>query len=150
VATTDITVPVPEEHVADFLKAAAEWLDKANSPPRTEPYSPPDGISPWSGERDAALIVKVFDDLPWSAAEIVRLLIDADGQAVRWDVLAGQVGLRSCEEVAQAIVTLAKACHTVGRRVPIGLADGGAGPNYWFDRALSPHFRAALERAQDE
>lgn len=147
----DITVPVPDERVADFYQFFGAWL--AGSAPAVATLGRQAGnqesdFAPWGQtEEDLALAQVVWDKLSDRAKSMFELLMEEPGEKLSGEVIAETLSIPNGKYgVAGVLAWPGRHSHAVGRFLPVRYEDGpvGGSANYWIEPDVAELFRKAM------
>lgn len=151
-ADKQVTVPVPEERVAEFYLWFAGFLEtRPGGSPRRDPrgrgggpHARSHGAAAWS-EADADQAAWLYGKLAAPARELLDLLIDAPGQRFSGNQIASRLRLeKGAHGVAGILAWPGRYCRKLGRELPISTSardDGGT--DYHLEAQVARLFAAA-------
>lgn len=132
-----ITVPVPDDRIAEFYEMFSNWLKGGATSKETASQSV------W-GEGDLDLAASVWEKFTPAAQAIYSVLIDNPGKQFGSEALAARAGQASTYSLAGALAWPDKHCLAVNRE-PLqrsyALSTGGS--NYWMEERVARLFRQA-------
>src|SRR5512144_661658 len=102
-----ISVAVASTEVKAFYSAFSDWLASAVAG------------SPTQADVDDSRFQAIWDDLPSSEQEVLRLLADDSGRAVGWPELRDKLRFPAHPSLDRDLPVLSRACHDAGVRPPV-------------------------------
>jgi hypothetical protein len=143
----EVTVPVPDDRVAQFYEMFGRWLGGADGLSTGDIDAPE--LLQWSNSgEDVALARKVWVKLSPRAQALFRLLMSKPGQKFAAEELADTLDIPHGKNgVAGALAWPGRHSHAVGRWLPVRYEDGpvGRGALYWMEPEVAELFRRAME-----
>lgn len=153
----DITVPVPDDRVAEFYQFFGAWL--AGSAPAAvsagmQVGNPHAEVSPWGQtDEDLALAKVVWTKLSDRAKAMFDLLMEHPGDKISGEMVAETLDIPNGKYgVAGVLAWPGRHSYGVGRHLPVRYEDGpvGGSANYWMDKAVADLFQLAKQELNHE
>jgi hypothetical protein len=143
----EITVPVPDDRVAQFYEMFGRWLKGTDGPGIGDVADVQ--LVQWSNSNeDAALARKVWVKLSPRAQALFRLLMSEPGKRFAAKELADTLDIPHGKNgVAGVLAWPGRHSYAVGRWLPVRYEDGpvGSGAFYWMEPEVAELFRQVRE-----
>ena len=133
----EVTIPVPEERLAEFYEWFGKWLKGVD-----EPGGPPPELKPWRPE-DADLAELLWERLSEPAQKVIGILVREDEAKVSGEEIAKELGFKNKYGVAGTLAWPGRRAAELGRPLPVFFEEGpvGEGAQYWMPRSVADLFR---------
>ena len=151
----DITVPVPEDRIAEFYQFFGAWL--AGAPTSVVSVGqqvghPETNVVAWArADEDLALAQVVWEKLSDRAKAMFDLLTEHPGAKISGEMIAEKVDIPNGKYgVAGVLAWPGRHCYAVGRVLPVRYEDGpvGGSANYWIEKEVADLFKQAKDEIQ--
>ncbi|GAA5124022.1 DUF6416 domain-containing protein [Haloechinothrix salitolerans] len=149
---SDITVPVPDDRVAEFYHFFGLWLGGSLSLSEVTTQKLPEGSEPskerrrWTGsDEDREDAEELWGKLNKRAKGFYSLLIDAPGTEFTGNYIAEKLNIpNGASGVAGVLSWPGRYCWNMNRHLPSQWRDGedGAPSVYWMDADVAALFAA--------
>lgn len=146
----EITVPVPDDRIAEFYSFFGTWLAGGPSPAPAlgqQVGNPVTEVSPWGQtDEDLALAQVVWGKLSERAQAMFELLMEHPGQKISGEMIAEKVDIPNGKYgVAGVLAWPGRHSYAVGRPLPVRYEDGpvGGSASYWIDKDTAELFKHA-------
>ncbi|KQY61816.1 DUF6416 domain-containing protein [Nocardioides sp. Root140] len=140
----DVTVPVPDDRVAEFYGFFSAWLAGEDAP--ASPAASV-AVAPWGqSDDDLGKAQVVWSKLSERATAMFELLLDEPGNKVSGEEIADRLGIPNGKYgVAGVLAWPGRHANAVGRPLPVQYDDGpvGGSASYWIAPATAAIFNSA-------